>query len=173
MKVLRKTGEPWNVTIVDTGESTQTGGRLKLVSRYIKSKKFCFTYGDGLCNINMRQQIKFHTEHGREATITAVQPPGRYGLLDINNTLVTAFHEKPLGDGGWINGGFFILNKSVINRIAGDQTVWEREPLEGLATDKQLVAFKHTGFWQSMDTLRDKIVLENLWTSGKAPWINW
>lgn len=173
MEVHEKHAEPWRVTIVDTGEDTQTGGRLKRVRSYLKNETFCFTYGDGLADVDIRDSLEFHRAHGKHATITAVQPPGRYGALQIEEETVRDFHEKPLGDGAWINGGFFVLEPSVIDRIADDATIWEREPMEGLAHDGQLVAYKHHGFWRPMDTLRDKSQLEELWLSGKAPWKVW
>jgi glucose-1-phosphate cytidylyltransferase len=173
MEVHEKHAEPWRVTIVDTGEETQTGGRLKRVRSYLKNETFCFTYGDGLADVDIRDSLEFHRAHGKHATITAVQPPGRYGALQIEEETVRDFHEKPLGDGAWINGGFFVLEPSVIDRIADDATIWEREPMEGLAHDGQLVAYKHHGFWRPMDTLRDKSQLEELWLSGKAPWKVW
>lgn len=174
MEVHHKMAEPWRVTLVDTGEESMTGGRLKRVEKYVKEdKSFCFTYGDGLANIDVRAQIDFHNEHGKLATVTAVQPPGRYGALLTEKTAVYGFQEKPPGDGAWINGGFFVLNPSVIDFIEGDQTTWEASPLETLARKQQLQAFEHRGFWQPMDTLRDKNQLENLWASGKAPWKCW
>ena len=167
--------EPWKVTVVDTGEDTMTGGRLKRVKDYIKDEKaFCFTYGDGVGNIDISALIKFHEQQGKEATLTATRPPGRYGALKFgSNNLIERFEEKPQGDRSWINGGFFVLHPDVINRITDDTTTWEGEPLTGLARDSQLSAFKHTGFWQPMDTLRDKTHLEQLWSSGKAQWKVW
>ncbi len=167
--------EPWKVTVVDTGEGTMTGGRLKRVRDYIKDEKaFCFTYGDGVGNIDISALIKFHEQQGKEATLTATRPPGRYGALKFGpNNLIKRFEEKPEGDGSWINGGYFVLHPDVINRIADDTTSWEGVPLMGLARDSQLSAFKHAGFWQPMDTLRDKTHLEQLWNSGKAPWKVW
>jgi len=174
MEVHYKKAEPWKVTLVDTGESTMTGGRLKRVSDYLKDEEaFCFTYGDGLSDINISAQIAFHKKHGKLATIAAVQPPGRYGALDIVNEDVRGFKEKPLGDGGWINGGFFVLSPSVIKEIESDETTWESDPLENLARQNQLQAFQHNGFWHAMDTLRDKVMLEELWLTGKAPWRVW
>jgi glucose-1-phosphate cytidylyltransferase len=173
MKVLHRKAEPWRVTLVDTGDSTQTGGRLKRVAPYLTDDCFCLTYGDGVGDVNIGALIAFHKAHGKEATMTAVQPPGRFGSLDIRGSTIERFLEKPTGDGGWINGGFFVLNKSVIDRIEGDETLWEKEPLESLARDEQLQAWHHRGFWQPMDTLRDKHQLEQLWASGKAPWKLW
>lgn len=173
MEIHQQKSEPWKVTLIDTGEDTQTGGRLKRVKDYIKNETFCFTYGDGLTDLNISKLIEFHKSQKRLGTITAVQPPGRYGYMDIENTKVTKFIEKPQGDGGWINGGFFVLEPVVINYIVDDNTSWESEPLEKLARDGQLSAYKHPGFWHAMDTLRDKNLLENLWESGKAPWKVW
>ena len=175
MEVHRKKAEPWRITVVDTGESTMTGGRLKRVAEFLDpDEPFCFTYGDGVGDVDITALIKFHTEQGLDATLTAVQPPGRYGALAISDSgAVEQFQEKPEGDGAWINGGFFVLNPTVIDRIEDDAMTWEREPLEGLAVDKQLAAFKHAGFWRPMDTLRDKIQLEEMWESGKAPWKTW
>lgn len=174
MKVHEQKAEPWTVTLVDTGENSQTGGRLKKVRHYLtENEAFCFTYGDGLADINVTEEINFHQAHGKLATVCAVQPPGRYGALVRENNTVTGFQEKPLGDGGWINGGFFILQPEVIDFIDNDLTVWEKEPLEHLANIEQLDAFEHQGFWQPMDTLRDKIHLEELWQSKYAPWKVW
>ena len=173
MQVHNRTTEPWRITLVDTGESTMTGGRLKRVSEYLTGDTFCFTYGDGLSDINISNLINFHYNEGRQATLTAVQPPGRFGSLAFERGKVLSFKEKPSGDGGWINGGFFVLNSSVIDLIDGDQTTWEQQPLQALAESGQLSAFHHTGFWQPMDTLRDKTTLENLWQSGQAPWKTW
>jgi glucose-1-phosphate cytidylyltransferase len=173
MEVHEKHAEPWRVTIVDTGEETQTGGRLKRVRGYLKEEPFCFTYGDGLADVNVRALVDFHRTHGKLATITAVQPPGRYGALQIEKEVVRDFHEKPLGDGAWINGGFFVLDPAVVDRIPDDASIWEREPMESLTRDGQLAAFKHDGFWRPMDTLRDKSQLEELWQSGRAPWKVW
>ena len=166
--------EPWRVTLVETGAETMTGGRLKRVAKYLDpGEPFFFTYGDGVSDVDLRALRAFHASHGREATVTAVSPPGRYGALDIVDGKVERFIEKPPGDNGLINGGFFVLNPSVVDRIDDDATVFEAEPLEGLAHDGQLMAFKHLGFWQAMDTLREKTLLENLWASGKAPWRQW
>jgi glucose-1-phosphate cytidylyltransferase len=174
MLVHTQKAEPWEVTLVDTGEETLTGGRLKRVQDYVRDEEaFCFTYGDGVCDVDVKALIAFHRSHGRQATVTAVQPPGRYGSLVCDGAQVRGFVEKPRGDGGWINGGFFVLSPACIDRIAGDKTTWEAEPLSGLAADGQLMAYEHTGFWQPMDTLRDKNQLEQLWASGRAPWKSW
>jgi glucose-1-phosphate cytidylyltransferase len=176
MDVLRNgVAEPWSVTLVDTGERTMTGGRLKRVRDYIGDETFCFTYGDGLSDLNIRECIEFHGAQKVLATLTAIQPPGRFGALSLGRaqTHVNGFHEKPDGDGAWVNGGFFVVEPEALDRIADDSTVWEKEPLEELARMNQLAAFKHRGFWQSMDTLRDKMYLEDLWASGKAPWKIW
>jgi glucose-1-phosphate cytidylyltransferase len=174
MEVHEQKAEPWRVTLVDTGEDTMTGGRLKRVADYVKDEEaFCFTYGDGVANVDISAAIAYHRAHGKLATITAVQPPGRYGALKIKNRLVQGFMEKPRGDGGFINGGFFVLSPRCLARIAGDATSWEIEPLSGLAADGELVAFEHQGFWQPMDTLREKNMLEELWQSGRAPWKTW
>jgi len=173
MRVHEGKAEPWHVTLVDTGERTQTGGRIKRVASYIGSEDFCLTYGDGVGNIDITRAIAFHKEHGRLATMTAVQPPGRFGALDIEGTTVRRFLEKPQGDGGWINGGFFVLSPSVLRYIEDDNTIWEREPLEQLAQSDNLRAFQHDGFWQPMDTLRDKNHLEEMWETGRAPWKTW
>jgi glucose-1-phosphate cytidylyltransferase len=170
--VHHKKAEPWRVTLVDTGESTQTGGRLKKIANYVDDD-FCMTYGDGVSSVDIKASIEFHRQHGKLATMTAVQPPGRFGALDIEGHQINSFLEKPQGDGGWINGGFFILNPDVLSRINGDSVLWEKEPLEGLANDGQLQAYFHNGFWQPMDTLRDKNHLEDLWSSGQAPWKTW
>jgi glucose-1-phosphate cytidylyltransferase len=164
--------EPWRVTLVETGAETMTGGRLKRVRRYLDpGEPFFFTYGDGLSDVDLHALRAFHESHGREATVTAVSPPGRYGAVEIADGQVQRFIEKPPGDNGLINGGFFVLNPEVIDRVEGDATVFEADPLEGLARDGQLMAFKHMGFWQAMDTLREKNLLEALWASGKAPWL--
>jgi glucose-1-phosphate cytidylyltransferase len=170
MQVHKKHAEPWKVTIVDTGESTMTGGRLKRVRPYLGDDTFCFTYGDGVSDIDVKDSIRLHKERGRLATVTAIQPPGRFGALEIEGQSVTGFVEKPEGDGGWINGGFFVLEPKVIDYVEGDGTFWEREPLQNLAKDNQLNAYQHRGFWQPMDTLRDKMLLEELWAQGNAPW---
>ena len=174
MKVHQQNAEPWTVTLVDTGEDTQTGGRLKRVGSYIMDEKaFCFTYGDGLSNVDITRLIKFHESHGKLATVTAVQPPGRYGALNRDNDLVTGFVEKPKGDGGWINGGFFVLSPKCIDYIDSDDIAWEQKPLKDIAINGELMAFEHKDFWQPMDTLREKNLLEELWESGKAPWKAW
>jgi glucose-1-phosphate cytidylyltransferase len=174
MEVHQHHAEPWKVTLVDTGEETLTGGRLRRIAEYVKNEQeFCFTYGDGVADIDIGAQIAFHKQHGKRATVTAVQPPGRYGALDMDGKSVHSFVEKPKGDGGWINGGFFVLSPSCIDLITGDNTAWEGEPLNMLATEGELMAYEHSGFWQTMDTLRDKIHLESLWQSGKAPWKIW
>lgn len=173
LEVHRGRSEPWRVTLVDTGADTMTGGRLKAVSEYIRpDSPFCFTYGDGVANIDITQQLKFHRSHGRKATITAVAPPGRFGALEFEEDYVRAFREKPAGDGGLINGGFFVLDPSVLELIEGTDSIWEQEPLETLAQSGELVGFRHSGFWQPMDTLRDKLHLEQLWEQG-APWKCW
>jgi glucose-1-phosphate cytidylyltransferase len=172
--VHKERAEPWNVTLVDTGDHSMTGGRLKRIESYLKSEKaFCLTYGDGVADVNIKELMDFHLSHGKEATLTATFPPGRFGALEIQNNEVTQFQEKPRGDGSLINGGFFVLSPKVLDRIHGDYTVWEEEPLKGLAIDKQLMAFRHEGFWQPMDTLRDKNYLEELLKSNKAPWKLW
>ena len=173
MEVHQRRSEPWRVTIVDTGENTMTGGRLKRVRDYLDDKPFCLTYGDGVGDINITELIAFHQREGRQATLTGVQPPGRFGALNIAGHSVNNFQEKPEGDGSWINGGFFVINPEVINLIDGDSTIWERQPLEALASQKQLSVHKHRGFWQPMDTLRDRQHLEELWSSGQAPWKTW
>jgi len=175
MEVHHKNAEPWEVTLIDTGENTLTGGRLKRVREYISDSSFCFTYGDGVADVHINQLIKKHQASGKLATVTAVQPPGRYGMLalDAESSLVSGFQEKPQGDGGWINGGFFVLEPEVLDLIEGDSTTWEQEPLKRLAADGQLQAYQHRGFWQPMDTLRDRVQLEELWNSGKAPWKLW
>jgi glucose-1-phosphate cytidylyltransferase len=174
MVVHQKKAEPWCVTLVDTGDETMTGGRLKRVISYLKNEQaFCFTYGDGLADIDITAQLLFHERHGKLATVTAVQPPGRYGALLRNGNSVVGFQEKPPGDGAWINGGFFVLDPKVINLIEGDSSSWEGGALETLASQGQLAAFEHAGFWQPMDTLRDKNQLEQYWTSNTAPWKKW
>ena len=173
MEVHEKHAEPWRITLVDTGEATMTGGRLKRVAHYLDDEDFCFTYGDGLSNVNIRDLISFHRQNGTLATVTAVQPPGRFGALDLQHNRITAFKEKPEGDGGWINGGYFVLSPKVIAHIAGDDTTWEREPMERIAHAGQLAAYRHTGFWQPMDTLRDKMALEEMWNANRAPWKVW
>jgi len=174
MIIHEERSEPWTVTLVDTGDNTMTGGRLKRVAPYLKGEEnFFFTYGDGVADIDINALLQHHKSHGKEATLTAAFPPGRFGALDIVNGEVKQFQEKPRGDGALINGGFFVLSSKVIDRIEGDETVWEEAPLKGLAADKQLIAFKHEGFWQPMDTLRDKIYLEELLDLKKAPWKLW
>lgn len=173
MEIHQNTAEPWKVTVVDTGEESMTGGRLKRVAKYLGNEDFCFTYGDGVSDVNIRKSIEFHKSHGKMSTITAVQPPGRYGALKMNGSKVEAFMEKPKGDGGVINGGFFVLNPKVVEYIKDDATIWEKEPMEKLASQGQMQAFVHEGFWQPMDTLRDKKHLEELWNTGKAPWKSW
>jgi glucose-1-phosphate cytidylyltransferase len=176
MQVHQKYVEPWRVTLVDTGEATLTGGRLKRVGDYVRDEDaFCFTYGDGIADIDITAQLRFHREHGKRATVTAVQPPGRYGRLDVDvdGDRVRGFIEKPRGDGDWINGGFFVLAADCVGYVDGDDTSWEREPLNRLAAEDELRAFRHTGFWRPMDTLRDKNQLEALWSEGRAPWKIW
>jgi len=173
MQVHQNTAEPWKVTLVDTGDNSMTGGRLKRVSKYLDDEDFCFTYGDGVSDVNISELIKFHSEQGCLATVTAVQPPGRFGSLDLQGQKIVDFEEKPHGDGSWINGGYFVLSPKVIERIEGDTTSWELQPLKGLAADGELAAYKHDGFWQPMDTLRDKTYLEELWNFEKAPWKIW
>ncbi len=173
MLVHRKNAEPWKVTIIDTGDETMTGGRIKRIKDYVGSETFCCTYGDGVGNIDITGLVEAHQAAGREATLTGVQPPGRFGALDIEGDCVKSFQEKPEGDGAWINGGFFVLEPSIFDRIEEDSTIWERQPLESLAADKQLTIHLHYGFWQPMDTLRDKIQLEAMWESGNAPWKTW
>jgi len=174
MDVHQRNAEPWRVTLVDTGEDTLTGGRLRRVANYVKDESaFCFTYGDGVANVDITALIVFHQRHGKKATVTAVQPPGRYGALNMEGESVRGFIEKPKGDGGWINGGFFVLSPKCLDYVAGDATSWEADPLVKLAADGELMAFEHAGFWQPMDTLRDKNHLEELWQSGKAPWRVW
>jgi glucose-1-phosphate cytidylyltransferase len=175
MNVHAGNAEPWRVTLVDTGDSTMTGGRLKRVREHIGDETFCFTYGDGVCDVNITELIKFHQEEKTLATLTAVQPPGRFGaiVLSPEQTKISCFREKPEGDGAWINGGYFVLEPEVIDLIAGDSTIWEQEPLEKIAEKEQLSAFRHHGFWQPMDTLRDRNYLEDLWSKNKAPWKVW
>lgn len=174
MEVHEQKAEPWRVTLVDTGENTMTGGRLKAVGEYLRDEEaFCFTYGDGVADLDISASINFHLAHGKLATVTAVQPPGRYGALKREGKVVTGFTEKPRGDGGLINGGFFVLSPKVLPLLVDSQTVWEAGPMETLAEQSQLMAFEHNGFWQPMDTLRDKTHLEELWASGRAPWKVW
>jgi glucose-1-phosphate cytidylyltransferase len=174
MQVHCRRAEPWNVTLVDTGDESMTGGRLKRVVEYVQNDEaFCFTYGDGVGDIDISASLRFHRLHGRDATLTATYPPGRFGALDIQAGRVNSFKEKPKGDGAMINGGFFVLSPRVLKHIAGDDTVWEQEPLNALAESGELMAYEHHGFWQPMDTLRDKHLLERLWAEGKAPWKMW
>lgn len=174
MKVHQMKAEPWKVTLVDTGAETQTGGRLRRVANYIDDHEpFCFTYGDGVSDVDIGKQLAFHKAHGKRATVMASYPPGRFGALDIQDGLVRSFKEKPRGDGGLINAGFFILSPKVLPLITNDQTVWEGAPVEALAAQGELVAFPHEGFWQPMDTLRDRTLLEDLWASNNAPWKVW
>lgn len=175
ISIERNWAEPWTVTLIDTGEDTMTGGRLKRVHRYIGEERFCLTYGDGVADVDIGALVRFHDEQGVLATLTAIQPPGRFGafLLSAGQDKLASFHEKPVGDGAWVNGGFFVLEPKVMDYIEGDATVWERQPLERLAKDGELAAYRHGGFWQPMDTMRDKNVLESLWQSGEAPWKVW
>jgi glucose-1-phosphate cytidylyltransferase len=174
MQVHERHAEPWKVTLVDTGDATLTGGRLKRVRKYVEGDEaFCFTYGDGVSDVDITAAVRFHKEHGSLGTMTAVQPPGRFGAIDMDNTRITAFREKPQGDGSWINGGYFVLSPKVIDYIADDSATWEKEPMERLAAEGQMHAYLHDGFWQPMDTLRDRVLLEELWQSGKAPWKRW
>ncbi|MFM7447531.1 MAG: glucose-1-phosphate cytidylyltransferase [Leptolyngbyaceae cyanobacterium] len=175
MNVHSGSAEPWKVTLIDTGETTMTGGRLKRVREYVGSEAFCFTYGDGVSDVNITELIKFHKEQNLLGTLTAVQPPGRFGAIALaeGQTRISSFHEKPEGDGAWINGGYFVLEPQVIDWIDGDETIWEQEPLQKLASMGQLSAYKHSGFWQPMDTLRDKNKLDELWRKNQAPWKVW
>lgn len=173
MEVHQAAAEPWRVTLVDTGEGTMTGGRIRRVRTFVGDEDFCLTYGDGVADIDISALVAAHRAAGRLATVTVVQPPGRFGAVAIRKNAVESFHEKPQGDGAWINGGFFVLSPRVIDYVEGDSTIWEREPMERLARDGQMTAYHHRGFWQAMDTLRDKNNLESLWTSGKAPWKLW
>ena len=173
MEVHQRHAEPWRVTLVDTGQETLTGGRLKRVKEYVGNETFCFTYGDGVADLDLAKLINFHRARRKLATLTAIQPPGRYGSVRINDGSVTSFAEKPIGDGAWINGGFFVLEPRVMDYIDGDHTSWEHDPLVHLSHDNQLTGYEHKGFWQAMDTLRDKNQLEQLWESGKAPWKMW
>ena len=174
MEVHNKRAEPWSVTLVDTGDHSMTGGRLRRVRDYVKEEEaFCFTYGDGVGDIDIAETIRFHKAHGKAATLTATYPPGRFGALDIRQGQVMSFKEKPKGDGAMINGGFFVLTPKVLDYLTDDSTIWEQEPLNNLASDGQLMAYEHHGFWQPMDTLRDKNHLEELWDSGNAPWKTW
>ncbi|RZD41094.1 MAG: glucose-1-phosphate cytidylyltransferase [Thaumarchaeota archaeon] len=173
MEVHQKHAEPWKVTLVDTGINTMTGGRLKKVKNFLDDETFCFTYGDGLSDLNIRESVEFHQKNKKYATITAVKPPGRFGSLEINENIVKKFNEKPDGDGNWINGGFFVLEPTIFDYIKDDSTIWEREPLEKMAEEKQLSSYKHDGFWHSLDTLRDKNNLEELWNNNNPPWKKW
>lgn len=174
MEVHTRNAEPWKVTLVDTGDDTLTGGRLKRVERYVRDEEmFCFTYGDGVGDVNISESIKFHKAHGKLATLTATQPPGRFGALNVDGQRINSFQEKPQGDGSWINGGYFVLSPKVIDYIESDSTTWEKKPMEQLAEKGQMDAYFHHGFWQPMDTLRDKVHLEELWQSGNAPWKVW
>ena len=174
MEVHQKRAEPWTVTLVDTGDHSMTGGRLLRVSEYVKNEDaFCFTYGDGISDIDISKLIKFHEEHGKDATLTAAYSPGRFGALDIKDKKILQFTEKPKGDGALINGGFFVLSPKVLDRITDDDCVWEQEPLKGLAIDENLMAYTHEGFWQPMDTLREMVYLQELWDKGEAPWKSW
>jgi glucose-1-phosphate cytidylyltransferase len=173
MEVHQKYAEPWKVTLVDTGMETMTGGRLKRIKNYLNDESFCFTYGDGLSNVKISELIDFHKKYKKLATLTAVKPPGRFGVLDLKEDIVKKIVEKPEGDGSWINGGFFVLEPSVLDYITNDSTIWEKEPLEQLAKNKNLAAYRHQGFWQPLDTLRDKNQLEQLWSKGNAPWKSW
>ena len=174
MKIHQERAEPWKVTLIDTGEHTMTGGRIKRIKDYLEDEEsFCLTYGDGVANVDIQQLISFHQSHGKNATITSVYPPGRFGALQIQDNRVTSFFEKPSGDGALVNGGYFVLNKNVIDQIDNDFTIWEKEPLSNLASNGELIAYIHNSFWQPMDTLRDKNYLEELWKSNKAPWKLW
>jgi len=173
MQVNQKFAEPWKVTLVDTGLNTMTGGRLKKIKKYLDNETFCFTYGDGLVNIDLKKLIKFHKNNKSFVTLTAVQPPGKYGALNLKKERVVKFQEKPAGDGSWINGGFFVLEPEIFDYLRGESTVWEKEPLEKMAQQNKVCAFKHNGFWYAVDTLRDKNYLQSLWDSNKAPWKIW
>lgn len=175
VEIHHGSAEPWRVTVVDTGETTMTGGRLKRVKSLVGEETFCFTYGDGVSDVNIEDLIRFHKEQGTLATLTAAQPAGRFGLISLarKQNKIAKFREKPNGDGAWINGGFFVLEPGAINYVTDDSTVWEQEPMKKLARDRQLSAYRHSGFWHSMDTLRDKEVLEQIWSTGKAPWKVW
>ncbi len=173
MEVHRSVTEPWRVTLIDTGEATMTGGRLRQVLPYVGDEEFCFTYGDGVSDVDLTALIAFHREQGALATVTGVRPPGRFGALGLDGERVSRFEEKPRGDGAWMNGGFFVLSPGVERYVAGDETVWEQEPMRALAAEGQLACYRHDGFWQAMDTLRDRNHLEELWRSGDAPWRTW
>ncbi|MBN1824281.1 MAG: glucose-1-phosphate cytidylyltransferase [Endomicrobiales bacterium] len=173
IKTLFSESEPWKITMVDTGVDTMTGGRLKRIEKYVKDEPFMMTYGDGVSDIDIKKLVEFHKKGGKMATVTAVQPLGRFGSLEIDKNRVTSFLEKPKGDNGWINGGFFVLEPGIFKYIKGDQAIWEQEPMRNIAKDDKLIAYKHTGFWKPMDTLRDKRELEELWSGGRAPWKVW
>ncbi|MFZ4762142.1 MAG: glucose-1-phosphate cytidylyltransferase [Alphaproteobacteria bacterium] len=174
VQVHQNSAEPWRITMVETGQATDTGGRLLAVRRYIEDEEsFCFTYGDGLCDVDITKLVAFHKEHGKLATVTATRPPGRFGSLGFNGDQVSRFEEKPIGDGGWINGGYFVLKPKVLDYIENASTIWERQPMEKLSREGQLMAYRHEGYWQAMDTLREKHMLADLWASGKAPWMKW
>jgi glucose-1-phosphate cytidylyltransferase len=173
MDVHQSSAEPWRVTLVDTGDATGTGGRLRRVRSYLGADDFCFTYGDGVSDVDVGRLVAFHRSRGTIATVTATQPPGRFGVLTMSDSKITAFDEKPQGEGGWVNGGYFVLSPRAIDYIESDATVWEREPMERLARDGQLSAYVHRGFWQPLDTLRDKTLLNDLWAAGRAPWKVW
>ena len=173
MDVHQSSAEPWSVTLVDTGEKTGTGGRLRRVRAYVGDEDFCFTYGDGVSDVDIGRLVAFHRKQGTIATVTATQPPGRFGVLTMNGARITAFEEKPPGDAGWVNGGYFVLSPKAIDYVSGDDTVWEREPMERLSKEGNLSAYQHRGFWQPLDTLRDKDLLNDLWDAGKAPWKVW
>lgn len=173
LEIHQNSAEPWRVTLVDTGESTMTGGRMKRIAQYLDNENFCLTYGDGIGDVDITSVIAFHNEKGTLATLTATQPPGRFGALNMDEHKVISFEEKPQGDGGWVNGGFFVLSPKVIDYIDSDSTLWEGGPMERLAAEGNISAYLHYGFWQPMDTLRDKVHLEELWSSGKAPWKIW
>lgn len=171
--IHKNSAEPWKITLVDTGEFTMTGGRLKRIKKYLGDEDFCFTYGDGVADINIKELLSFHDSKKVLSTVTAVQPPARFGSIDASDGIVTGFKEKPLEEGGWVNAGFFVLSPKVLDYIENDQTIWERTPLDALVESKNLSVFKHHGFWQAVDTMRDKIALEELWVGGKAPWKVW
>ena len=173
ISLIKKKSEPWNITLVDTGDNSLTGDRIRLIKNYIDDETFCLTYGDGLTSVDIKETIKFHKKNNKIATVLAVKPSGRFGAIDIEKNLVKKFLEKPKGDGGWINGGFFVLNKKIFDYLSRKNCIWEREPLEKISKKKQLSAYKHDGFWYAMDTLRDKNYLEDLWNSKKIPWKKW
>jgi glucose-1-phosphate cytidylyltransferase len=172
-EVHQNSAEPWRVTLVDTGPSTMTGGRIRRIADFLDEDTFCLTYGDGVGSVDISKLLAFHRQHGRKATLTAARPPARFGALRLENNRVSAFEEKPIGDNAYINGGFFVLERSVVDYISGDETIWERDPMERLAREGDLFAFQHDGFWQPMDTVRDRTYLEELWSSGRAPWKVW